>query len=91
VEESLFKKGLKTKLTFLILFLSYILALVLAFGQEVPVKYSQVRIYITSKRDILSLNEAGLVFDHIDYQGTYFDVVLNSWEVELLKKTFTFL
>jgi len=42
--------------------------------------------YFTSKLDILSLNEAGLVFDHIDYQETYFDVVLNNWEVELLKK-----
>jgi len=79
-------RGLRVKLTFFIVFLSYILALVSAFGQEYPVKYSQVRIHIGSKQDILSLNEAGLVFDHIDYHETYFDLVLNNWEVDLLKK-----
>jgi len=59
----------------------------LAYGKEIPVKYSQVRIYLTSKNDILTLQRAGLVFDHIDYQNTYFETVLNNQEVDLLKKT----
>ncbi len=62
-----------------------------AYGKEAtvksPVKYSQIRIYISSKDDILSISQTGLVFDHIDYQGTYFDVVLNDQEIELLKTT----
>ena len=57
------------------------------YGKETPAKYSQARIYITSKNDILALQKAGLGFDHIDYQGTYFETVLNNNEVDLLKKT----
>jgi len=86
MEENLFKRGLNVKLTFFIVLLSYVLAFISIYGQEAPVKYSKARIYIAGKQDILSLNEAGLVFDHIDYQETYFDVVLNNWEVDLLRK-----
>ena len=82
----MFKRGLNVKLTFFIVLLSYVLAFISIYGQEAPVKYSKARIYISGKQDILSLNEAGLVFDHIDYQETYFDVVLNNWEVDLLRK-----
>lgn len=56
-------------------------------AQERPVKYSQVRVYITSKSDIGALAEAGLAVDHIDYQGSYFDVVLNHEEVAILRST----
>jgi hypothetical protein len=58
----------------------------LVYAQENPIKYSQVRVYVASKNDILALQKAGLQFDHIDYQGTYFDVVLNDQELALLKK-----
>jgi hypothetical protein len=56
-------------------------------AQERPVKYSQLRVYITSKSDIGSLAQSGLAVDHIDYQGTYFDVVLNNEEVAILRST----
>jgi hypothetical protein len=58
-----------------------------AQAQERPVKYSQVRVYITSKDDIRSLAQAGLAVDHIDYRGTYFDVVLDNEEVTILRST----
>jgi Zinc carboxypeptidase/Secretion system C-terminal sorting domain len=54
-------------------------------AQERPLKYSQVRVYISSKDDILSLARAGLAVDHIDYQGTYLDAVFNNEEVAILK------
>lgn len=50
-----------------------------------PEQYSQVRIYISDRSDILTLAGAGLVVDHIDYHGTYFDVVLNREEVAILR------
>ncbi len=77
----------KVVLTVWIVLLGYaLISFDSAYSKEIPVKYSKVRIYITSNEDILAISEAGLVFDHIEYQGTYFDVVLNNWEVELLKK-----
>lgn len=54
-------------------------------AQERLLQYSQVRVYITSKADILALAEAGLAVDHIDYRGAYFDVVLNNEEVAILR------
>lgn len=62
-------------------------ALAAAQAPEKPVKYSQVRVYISSKDDILSLSRAGLGLDHIDYHGTYFDAVLNNRELAVLKTT----
>lgn len=56
-------------------------------AQERPLQYSQVRVYITDRSDILALAQAGLAVDNIDYQGTYFDVVLNNEEVAILKST----
>jgi hypothetical protein len=56
-----------------------------AQAQERPLKYSQVRVHITSKDDILALAEAGLAVDHIDYRGAYFDVVLSNEEVAILR------
>jgi len=35
-----------------------------ASSREIPVKYSKVRVYANSNEDILSLNEAGLAFEH---------------------------
>ncbi len=63
------------------------LSAVQAQARPVKYKYSQVRVYITSKSDINSLAQAGLAVDHIDYRGTYFDVVLNDDEVAILKNT----
>lgn len=53
--------------------------------QERSPKYSQVRVHITSKDEILALAEVGLAVDHIDFRGTYFDVVLNNEEVAILR------
>ena len=61
-------------------------SLQLAHGQKASVKFSQVRIYTTSQDDILSIVEAGLAFDHMDYHPGYFDVILNSYEVNRLGK-----
>lgn len=54
-------------------------------AQERPLKYSQVRVHITSKDEILALAEAGLAVDHIDFRGTYFDVVFNNEELAILR------
>jgi hypothetical protein len=56
-------------------------------AQARPVKYSQIRVYITDRNDINALAEAGLAVDHIDYRGTYFDAVLNNEEVAILRNT----
>jgi carboxypeptidase T len=58
-----------------------------AQAQARPVKYSQVRVYITDRSDINALAVAGLAVDHIDYRGAYFDVVLNNEEVAILRNT----
>ena len=58
-----------------------------AQARPVQYKYSQVRIFIASKDDIGALAQAGLAVDHIDYRGSYFDVVLNNEEVAILKNT----
>jgi hypothetical protein len=58
-----------------------------AQAQNRPVKYSNVRVHITSQSDLLPLAEAGLAVDHIDFQGSYFDVVLNDNEVSILRST----
>lgn len=67
--------------------LNFVLALESATGQEVPVKYNKVRIYVNSNEDVLSLSAAGLIFDHIIAQANYFDVVLNDWEMDILEGT----
>ncbi|MDL1878827.1 hypothetical protein FBQ85_27240, partial [Cytophagia bacterium CHB2] len=56
-------------------------------AQERSLKHSQVRVYITDRSDILALAQAGLILDHIDYRGTYFDAVLDNEELAILKKT----
>ncbi len=77
----------KATLTALVLLLGFVLgSLGPLAGQELPVTYSKVRIYINSDDDILNMSEEGLVLDHIQYYGSYFDVVLNNWELELLKQ-----
>src|SRR5436190_13688664 len=48
-----------------------------AQAQNSRVKYSHVRVDITSQSDLLRLAEAGVSLDSIDYQGSYFDAVLN--------------
>lgn len=58
-----------------------------ALSQEKPLKYSQVRVFITSTGDVLSLAQAGLAVDHIDFHNTYFDAVFDSREVEILRET----
>src|SRR6266516_6401713 len=52
---------------------------------ERPVKYSKVRIYITSKDDILSVTGAGVGLDEVANHGTYIDAVLNNQELAALK------
>jgi len=58
-----------------------------ASAQDPRVKYSKVRVYATGNEDILSLNEAGLAFDHRIQGANYSDVVFNDWEIDRLKKT----
>ena len=53
-------------------------------AQATDMKYSQVRIFISSKEDIRSLQQDGLDFDHIRLQEDSFDVVLNERDLELL-------
>jgi len=55
--------------------------------QAQPVKYSQVRIHLNSPQEMAALNQAGVIFDHIDFHGAYFDAVLNSAEMARLKNT----
>src|SRR6185503_6671921 len=50
-------------------------------------KYSKVRVYITSKDDILALARLGLAVDHVTYRGTYFETAFNNRELEVLKQT----
>ncbi len=50
-------------------------------------KYSKVRVYITSKDDILALARLGLAVDHITYRDTYFETAFNNRELEVLKQT----
>ena len=56
-------------------------------AQATDMKYSQVRIFISSKEDIRSLQRAGLYFDHIRLNGDSFDVVLNEHDLNLLHRT----
>ena len=67
--------------------LSISLTVMSAQAQPTPVKYSQVRVHIVSKDDILALAKAGVTVDNIDYQGNYFDVALNDHEVSTLRAT----
>ncbi|RMD88029.1 MAG: T9SS C-terminal target domain-containing protein [Calditrichaeota bacterium] len=77
-------------LVIFISFLSLTISLVdFLSGQELPVKYSKVRVYINTPQDIITINRAGLVFDHIIFHGNSFDVVLNNWELNHLKKIWT--
>ncbi len=58
-----------------------------AQAQSAQPKYSNVRVHITDQNDLLPLAEAGLALDSIDYQGSYFDAVLNDNEVSILRNT----
>jgi len=58
-----------------------------ASSQDLTVKYSKVRVYANSNEDVLSMNKAGLAFDHVIARANYFDVVFNDWEMDRLKKT----
>src|SRR5262245_15878823 len=49
-------------------------------------KYSKVRVFITSKADIGMLASKGLAVDHITYRGTYFETAFNNRELDVLKK-----
>ncbi|NIV14635.1 MAG: peptidase M14, partial [Aliifodinibius sp.] len=57
------------------------------FAQESQMKYSEVKININSREDILDLRNAGLQFDHIQYHQDYFQTVLSSRDMEILKST----
>ena len=56
-------------------------------AQNVKGKYSNVRVHIAGQSDLLPLAEAGLALDNIDYQGSYFDAVLNDNELSILRRT----
>lgn len=56
-------------------------------AQNTPVKYSHVRVHITGQSDLLPLAQAGIALDNIDFQGSYFDAVLNDNEVSILRGT----
>jgi len=57
------------------------------YSQERPVKYTQVRIYLTSQNEIAALQRAGLGLDHVHVQENYLEAVLNDQDVALLKNT----
>lgn len=70
----------------------WILALALAFslavqGQEAADTYREVRIYINSRAEIAALQEAGMGLDHFHFGENYFDAVLNSQQLEVLKSS----
>lgn len=50
-------------------------------------KYSKVRVFITSKDDIAALAGKGLAVDHITYGGTYFETAFNNRELDVVKKS----
>jgi hypothetical protein len=50
-------------------------------------KVSQVRVYIDDQSDVLELRKQGLGFEHINIQDNYFDVLLDSVQIDKLKKT----
>ncbi len=58
-----------------------------AVGLSSDLTHSKVRIYAKSERQMRSLNEAGLVFGHIQVVSGGFETVLNSIEMDLLKKS----
>ncbi len=69
-----------------------ILALALAFSpvlhaQEAPDTYREVRVYISSRAEIAALQEAGMGLDHLHFGENYFDAVLNSQQLEVLKSS----
>ena len=51
-------------------------------AQDVPLKYSQIRIFIQNKEDISELQKAGVGLDHFNLQENYLDAVLNEIEIE---------
>src|SRR5262245_2547667 len=55
--------------------------------QPLKLKYSKVRVFISSKADIGMLAGKGLAVDHITYRGTYFETAFNNRELDVLKKT----
>ena len=74
----------KISLTVSALVLSFVFIFINQAYGEHPT-YSKVRIYLSGGEDFVKLSEIGLVFDHIDFHETYFDAVLNNWEVGLLQ------
>ena len=57
------------------------------YAQASEPRYSEVRIFISSKEEVGSLQEAGLQFDHIKYHKDYFDVVLDENDLKILDGT----
>jgi hypothetical protein len=50
------------------------------------VKYSRVRVEFTDQADLQQLAKTGIALDGIDFEGGYFDAVLNDTEVSILKR-----
>jgi len=50
-------------------------------------KVSEVRIFINDKSDVTELRKQGLGFEHIKMQDNYFDVLLDSVQIDKLKKS----
>lgn len=56
-------------------------------AQDLPGKYSEVRIFVSGHDQIQTLQNAGLHFDHVRYEKASIKVVLNSDEMDLLRQT----
>ena len=50
-------------------------------------KVSEVRIYINDEADIRELRKQGLGIEHVKLQDNYFDALLDSFQLEVLKKS----
>ncbi|OGU67880.1 MAG: hypothetical protein A2W30_02685 [Ignavibacteria bacterium RBG_16_36_9] len=50
-------------------------------------KVSEVRIYINEQSDIFELRKQGLGFEHIKLHDNYFDALLDSFQIDKLKKS----
>lgn len=55
--------------------------------EQPRLKYSKVRVFISSKNDIGALAGKGLAVDHITYRGTYFETAFNNRELDVVKKS----
>jgi hypothetical protein len=54
-------------------------------AKVVPLKYSEVKIYVTDTDKAATLQRAGLALDHFHYEGNFMGVILNNYELESLK------